>query len=240
MHVAPQIVVNCCPLLSIVTHCCTLLSIVAHCCTLLSIVAHCYTLLYIVVHCCPIVKLPVIQQPLSNREVMQFQSGGFCPLGTPIHPYMTCSNEFCHWTDTGARFSLISWQSVVGGLGGEMHTTRGAQSWIQRHLMWKVWSVRITVSGRWWCGGKVLKLAKYAATHIASSPVDNGRGMAMAWTCTMVKFGDVIGWYGMYGNVDMPASPEEIEGFFPSDPTGSAKLLKSILPFEPDPVSHCL
>ena len=90
-----------------------------------------------------------------------------------------------------------------------------------------------------------MKLAKYAATHIASSPVDNGRGTAMAWTCTMVKFGDVIGWYGMYGmvgygNVDMPASPEEIEGFFPSDPTGSAKLLKSILPFEPDPVSHCL
>ena len=40
MHVAPQIVVHCCPLLSIAVHCCPLLSIVDHCCPLLPIVVH--------------------------------------------------------------------------------------------------------------------------------------------------------------------------------------------------------
>ena len=54
-----------------------------------------------------------------------------------------------------------------------------------------------------------MKLAKYAAAHIASSPVDNG-----ARTCTMVD-GNVMAWYGRVGcaNVDMRASPEEIGGF---------------------------
>ena len=39
IHVAPRIVVHCCPLLPIVAHCCPFLSIDAHCCPLLPIVA---------------------------------------------------------------------------------------------------------------------------------------------------------------------------------------------------------
>ena len=45
MHVAPRIVVHCCPFLPILAHC---FAILAHCCSLLLIVAHCYPLLPIV------------------------------------------------------------------------------------------------------------------------------------------------------------------------------------------------
>ena len=78
MHVAPRIVVNCCPLLSIVGHCCPLLAIVVHrvpiavhCRALLSIVVHCYQypVLLIVVQCCPLLSTVVHCCPLLSIVV---------------------------------------------------------------------------------------------------------------------------------------------------------------------------
>ena len=75
IHIAPRIVVYCCPLLPIVAHCCTLLPIIVpllpiltHCCPLLPhccpIVAHCCPLLPTVAHCCLV--LPIVAPLLTH------------------------------------------------------------------------------------------------------------------------------------------------------------------------------
>ena len=91
IHVAPRIVVYCCPLLPIVAHCCTLLPIivpllpilthccpllphccpiVAHCCPLLS---HCCPLLPIVAHCCPLLSTVAhCSQPPARSAIIYF------------------------------------------------------------------------------------------------------------------------------------------------------------------------
>ena len=96
MHVAPRIVVHCCPLLPMVAHCCPWLPIVAHCYPLLPIVAHCYPSLPIDI---TFTTFYIISVDKSECEDTKFSTAfGITMLDDrPVSPTNDFSCSVRHW-----------------------------------------------------------------------------------------------------------------------------------------------